>query len=615
MGKLQPNPESGCLQMDLRSRFTRVDFERFKAFERFSLNLRHFNVLVGPNNAGKSTVLAAFRALAAGLRRANSRKPHHIQGPAGRALGYPVDLTSLSVGEENIFFNYDESHPASVRFKLDNGNTLLLFFPEAGYCYLVPDAGGIPITSPTSFRKHFDVTIGFVPILGPVEHSETLFERDAARLALYNYGAARNFRNIWLHFPEGFDDFRQLLQKTWPEMDMEPPRAEFIEGKYRLSMFCRENRISREISWAGFGFQVWCQMLTHIIQHKSDSVFLIDEPDIYLHSNLQRQLVGILRNLGCDVIVATHSTEIITEVEAEDIVVIDKNRKSASRIRSAHDLGELFRELGSGLNPTLTQLAKTRRVLFVEGQDFKILSRFARRLGFETVASEAEFAVIPIEGFNPEKAKNLAAGMAATLGTRISTAIALDRDYRCKDECSGIIRDCQSFASVARIHSRKEVENFLLVPDAIDRASERRIADRAKREGCCADFVPFASQFLNEFASKRRPYVSAQLIDATKRYASRKASRPHDATINQQVLEEIEQLWDSPDYALSVIPGKEALSALNQFLQQKYSISITPPAVIESMKTAEIPSELVQLLTELSNFATDLLHAVSELVS
>ena len=35
----------------------------------------------------------------------------------------------------------------------------------------------------------------------------TFFEKEAARLALFNYRAARNFRNIWYHFPEKFDDF------------------------------------------------------------------------------------------------------------------------------------------------------------------------------------------------------------------------------------------------------------------------------------------------------------------------------------------------------------------------------------------------------------------------
>ena len=42
-------------------------------FKTFVLNLRHFNILVGPNNAGKSTILAAFRILAAAIRKASTR--------------------------------------------------------------------------------------------------------------------------------------------------------------------------------------------------------------------------------------------------------------------------------------------------------------------------------------------------------------------------------------------------------------------------------------------------------------------------------------------------------------------------------------------------------------
>ena len=46
-----------------RHQFVRVEFSHFKAFKSFTLTLRHFNILVGPNNAGKSTILAAFRIL------------------------------------------------------------------------------------------------------------------------------------------------------------------------------------------------------------------------------------------------------------------------------------------------------------------------------------------------------------------------------------------------------------------------------------------------------------------------------------------------------------------------------------------------------------------------
>jgi predicted ATPase len=53
--------------------FVQVRFKNYKAFADFTVNLREFNVLVGPNNAGKSTVLGAFRILSEGLRRARSK--------------------------------------------------------------------------------------------------------------------------------------------------------------------------------------------------------------------------------------------------------------------------------------------------------------------------------------------------------------------------------------------------------------------------------------------------------------------------------------------------------------------------------------------------------------
>src|SRR5262245_5011447 len=105
-------------------RFTRVEFTHFKAFRYFSLDLKHFNILVGPNNAGKSTILVAFRILAPALRKAAARKPTIITGPKGKAHGYEVDLSAISVAEENIYYNYDESEAASVKFYLSNEHTL-----------------------------------------------------------------------------------------------------------------------------------------------------------------------------------------------------------------------------------------------------------------------------------------------------------------------------------------------------------------------------------------------------------------------------------------------------------------------------------------------------------
>lgn len=79
-----------------------------------------------------------------------------------------------------------------------------------------------------------------------------------------------------------------------------------------------------------------------------------------------------------DIVMATHSTEIISEAELNDILVVNKSVKSAKRIRDPSELQRIFHALGSNLNPILTQIAKTKRVLFVEGKDFSILSKLAR---------------------------------------------------------------------------------------------------------------------------------------------------------------------------------------------------------------------------------------------
>ncbi|MGB6541297.1 MAG: ATP-binding protein [Xanthobacteraceae bacterium] len=470
--------------------FVRVDFSHFKAFDSFTLNLRHFNILVGPNNAGKSTILAAFRILAAAMRKASTRKPEIVRGPLGLAPGHNVDLSAISVAEENIFYNYDDSKPASVRFRLSNKNELLLYFSERGTCYLISQSEAGRVSSPSTFRSRFNCPIGFVPILGPVEHIENLYEKEAARLALFNYRAARNFRNIWYHYPEKFDEFRAALVQTWPGMDIEPPEMDASHQKPRLHMFCPEDRIPREIFWSGFGFQVWCQMLTHIIQGSDTTLFLIDEPDIYLHSDLQRQLIGLLRNMGPDILIATHSTEIITEAETDDIVLVNKRHRIAQRIRNPSQLESVFKILGSNLNPVLTQLAKTRRAVFVEGKDFQILAKFANKLGFDDVGNRREFAVVPVEGFNPERIRVLKIGMETTLGGKIAAAAILDRDYRSDVELSAIAKECSSFCELVAIHESKEIENFLLVPAAIDRAATRRINDQCKTERLCHG-IPF----------------------------------------------------------------------------------------------------------------------------
>jgi predicted ATP-dependent endonuclease of OLD family len=373
-------------------------------------------------------------------------------------------------------------------------------------------------------------------------------------------------------------------------------------------MFCPEDRIPREIFWAGFGFQVWCQMLTHLIQSSDTSLFLIDEPDIYLHSDLQRQLIGILRNLGPDVLIATHSTEIITEAEPEEIVLINKTGQSGKRLKDPSQLDDVYRLLGSNANPIMTQLAKTKRVVFVEGTDFQIISKFARKLNAAKVGNRSEFAVITVEGFNPERIRSLKKGIEATLGGKISTAAILDRDYRCDKECEAIAKECKSFCNHVHIHKRKEIENFLLSPAAFDRASQRRIADQSRRSERKQEYSSDAATFLDEYACEKKSYIMSQYLSENRRFERTNAPSTHETVVNQEALERFECLWKDVSRRLDVIPGKDALRAFNAHLQAHYGVSITSTAIIDAMRLDEIPDEMSELVSTLSEFAASDLH-------
>jgi AAA15 family ATPase/GTPase len=203
---------------------TSIKFVNYKSFSQFTVSLSNFNILVGPNNAGKSTVIGALKILAEGIRKAKSRKPTYILDPKGiQILGYEIDLDQVPVATENVFHNYDDSSPAIIRYRLSDDSHLQVYFPRKGVCYLNYESSSKIIRSPKDFKSLVNIEIGFVPILGPVDHKEKLFQKEAARLALLTYTASRNFRNIWHHYGEDFEEFRELVSETWPGMDIGRP--------------------------------------------------------------------------------------------------------------------------------------------------------------------------------------------------------------------------------------------------------------------------------------------------------------------------------------------------------------------------------------------------------
>ncbi len=272
-----------------------VHFRNFKALRDYSVSLRAVNVLVGPNNAGKSTVIDAFRALSGALRFARRRVPGPVAGQSDHAMiGYEIPNSSVPITLENIHSEYEDLD-TTVIFSLENGNKLILLFKPSGKCVLILEESGKVTRNTEDFAKNFPVVVSTIPTLGPFEENETYLDDETVTRWEGSRRSHRMFRNIWYRKRNDFDRFRKLVEATWPGMSIEPPEIADYQAR-KLIMFCREGRRDREISWAGFGFQVWLQFLTHLLRTEPRSTVVIDEPDIYLHPDLQHRVFRLLRD-------------------------------------------------------------------------------------------------------------------------------------------------------------------------------------------------------------------------------------------------------------------------------------------------------------------------------
>jgi hypothetical protein len=182
----------------------------------------------------------------------------------------------------------------------------------------------------------------------------------------------------------------------------------------------------------------------------------------------------------------------------------------------------------------------------------------------------------------------------------------LDRDYRSENECAAIKLACENFCDLVTIHHCKEIENFVLVPNAIDRAAERRVADRARRSGSQppAPFIPFAREFLSAFAQQKRSYILAQYLAFRRAFERQQGSGINEATLSQAILEEFELLWSSSEARIAIVPGKEALSAINAHLQDTFGVNVTPTAIVDAMAAEEIPREMKLHIADLAVFSS-----------
>ena len=105
---------------------------------------------------------------------------------------------------------------------------------------------------------------------------------------------------------------------------------------------------------------MWCQMLTHLIQSSDMALFLIDEPDIYLHSEpmLREALQPLASDLQAAWVYGSVAKRIDTARSDIDVMLVGRNLRLAKVLEL---LVPLETQLGRKINPTCYTPAEFKR--------------------------------------------------------------------------------------------------------------------------------------------------------------------------------------------------------------------------------------------------------------
>ncbi|MNF57911.1 chromosome segregation protein [compost metagenome] len=159
-------------------------------------------------------------------------------------------------------------------------------------------------------------------------------------------------------------------------------KIECFKGAFEEKLFKRfPNYNSRDLMVEGSGFLQWLSVYALALSPEYN-VVLLDEPDAHLHTLLQQQLTTELDNvsgtMGKQVLLATHSTELIRSYDHDKVLAL-KNRKGKYLSHDEDKIG-LLAGVGAIHTPKLHALIRHKRMLIVEGtSDERFLKILAER--------------------------------------------------------------------------------------------------------------------------------------------------------------------------------------------------------------------------------------------
>lgn len=558
-----------------------LTIRNFRCYNDSSIFFNGTSILVGRNNAGKSTTIEALKIIASVTKKYRflrfTTPPDWV--PREKNFGISPNVDNMNISDRGIFNMYGDP-PAVIEATFSNGSSIKAY---VGYGLdvfaIITDEYGCHIRSSKEAKTVNIPVIEVLPQISVVLDNEIVIKKATVDKNRATRLASRNFRNQLFYYGEAFPTFKRLAEATWEGLQVKPVESVFGDEGRILQLYVRVHDFEAEISWMGHGLQMWVQTMWFISQCQSNAIVVLDEPDVYMHADLQRRLVRLITPMFAQLIVSTHSLEIIEEVSSDCIIPIDSHKRIMKPIGSEVSLQRLSEELGSPLNIDLARLFVSNRFIVWDGDDIgrKILSAFQSVLYPQDLHPIITFPKAYVDGWNGWKKAVTIADVFSVNQMRVQLYCIFEGGYHTMDEIHERRVDARDRKINLHVWDKKEIENYAINPDAIFRYLT---ASKIKGEIT----IELLKDKINEIIEGMKDEVFGGIAAEIQRNSNGKSE-----TAMEDAWEEINNRWIQP---LDIVPGRRFFVNLSVWTQEKYGVGVSARQVIPFFRSEEVPYEV-----------------------
>ncbi len=228
-------------------------------------------------------------------------------------------------------------------------------------------------------------------------------------------------------------------------------------------------------------------------------------------------------------------------------------------------------------------------ILIVEGEDKKFLEVLSLRLRPGTATADildAE-AVYQSGGWGGWQKVLALAELCRREGRRVYCLF--DSDYHTPQTIRGRYDAAAKAGVQLHIWQRKEIENYFLSPSLIARVIQVR---RPSREVTPAEIQAQIEAIIESQKMQVLGNISAHL---------QKSDRISMEEAPRQALQRVEEAWQTSETRISIVSGKEVLSQLSRWAQEKYGSSFSPSSLAHAAMPDDLPAEIKQVVDALAD--------------